>query len=203
MEADLSHLDLTGAVQSEQMDEAHGGAESLGKGSSQSRGSDAPSEHTNEQQVQYDVYAGGDDKIVKRMPAVTEGMQDAHEDIIHHGKQGTHEIIPEIRDGLGKYIRGGVHPAQDRGCEAYTQDGQKHTDHKAHSQVSVDRFAQGVIVLCAIIPRDDHACTHGDAVEETDHQEDQTSGRTDRGKGRISKEPSYHPGIEGVIKLLK
>ena len=92
------------------MDEAENGADTLGKGGSQGGGTHTQLQNRNEQQIQYDVDKGGEDQIIQRMLAVTDGMENAYKDVVHDGEDGTAEIIAKIDDGLGKYIFGSTHP---------------------------------------------------------------------------------------------
>ena len=85
-------------------------ADALGNGGGNGGGTHAPTEHGNEQQIQYHIDTGGKNQIVEGVFAVAHCVEDSHGNIIHHGKYRTAEVIAKIGDGLRQYICGSTHP---------------------------------------------------------------------------------------------
>ena len=113
------------------------------------------------------------------------------------------EIIAEIADGLGKHFLRCAHPPQNGGGKQNTQNGQQDSCSKAKGHIGMDGFSHGGIILCAIVPGDDHTCAHGNTVEKADHHENQTAGRADSRQGGVAEKTPHNPGVKGVVKLLK
>ena len=137
------------------------------------------------------------------MLAVAYGMEDAHEDIVHHCEDRAAEVAPEIQNGLGQHIRRSTHPTEDSRGKGDTHNGQRRTGTQTEGDIRVNGFAHGGKVLRAEIFGDDDTGTHGQTVEEADHHKDQTAGGTDCRKRIITDEVAYTPGVKGIIKLLK
>ena len=137
------------------------------------------------------------------MAAVTYGMQDAYEDIVHDGKDRTAEIKPEVGNGLGKYISGGAHPFEDRGRKNNTRNGQDRTGSKTEGHIGMNGQPHGLVVPCAKAAGNYDTGTHGNAVEKANHHKDQTAGGTDSRQGIFTQKIAYTPGVKGIVKLLK
>ena len=203
IEADGPDIQTVGFLDPHQMDEAENHADTLGKGGGQSGRAYTQLQNCHKQQIQNDVDEGGEDQIIQRMAAVTHGVKNAHEDIVHDREDGTAEIVAEIDDRLGKHVLGGAHPLQNGGGKGDTQNGQKDTCGKAEGHIRVDGDAHILMVLSAEEFCDDHTGTHGNTVEETHKHVDQASGGTDGGQGSFTDKFADGPGVKGVIKLLK
>ena len=203
VETDFPDTNLSRAVKTEQVDAAEQGADALGEGGCQSRCAYAPSEHAYKHQVQHHVNDGGDHQIIKRMAAVAQGVEDAHENIVHDGEQCAEEIVAEIGNGLGEHILRRAHPPKNGGGEGDAQHSQQRSRGKAHGDVRMDGPTHGGIVPGAVAPGNHNACAHGHTIEKADHHENQTSGGTDRRQGRVPQKASHDPGVKGVIELLE
>lgn len=64
-------------------------------------------------------------------------------------------------------------------------------------------FCMAVVVLRAEITRDDYARTHRNAVDQTDHQENQVAGGADRGQRLTAQKVADDQRIRRVVQLLK
>ena len=204
IKADLPDVHLVGRVFCpQQVDAAEGGTDTLGDGSRHGSGAHTPLKAAHKQQVQHNIHASGEYQIIQGMTAVAHSVEDTHEDIVHHREDGTAEIVAEIADGLGQHLLGGAHPAQDRGGKGHTRNGQQHAGGEAEGDIRMYGLTHSCIVLRAIVPGDDHARAHGDAVEKAHHHKNQAAGGADRRQGGIPQEPAHHPGIEGIVELLE
>ena len=67
----------------------------------------------------------------------------------------------------------------------------------------MDGFFHGFVVPGAEKPGDDDTGTHGHTVEKAHQHEDQTGGGAYCRQGGVADVAAHHPGVEGVIKLLK
>ena len=186
-----------------QTETAEQGADTLGNGGGQSCGTDTEAEITNQQKVQADVNKGRKNQVVQGVLAVTDGVENAHKDVVHHGEEHTVGIVPEIGNGLGKNRIGRLHPAQNGGREYNAQHRQQDTGRQTESHIRVHGPLQGIVVLGTETFGDEHTGTHGNALEETHHHVDQAGRGTDCRQGGIAQISAHDPGVESVIKLLK
>ena len=203
MEADLSRHEPVILLNLHQPDTAKNRADALGNGGCQGGRAHTHMEHRHEQQVQHNVHHGGDHQIDQRMAAVAQGMEDAHEDIVHDGEHRTAEIKAEIADRLGHDLFRSAHPPQNGGGKHHTDDAQGNTSRQTEGHIRMDGPAHGCKISGSIVPGDDHACTHGHTVEKAHQHEDQAAGGADRRQGIFADKIAHTPGVKGVIKLLK
>ena len=137
------------------------------------------------------------------MAAVADRLQDAHADIVEHKGQRTGEICAEIADGVGQNGFRRIHQPQHHGGERHADDRQQRARDEAERQQRVDGLLHAVVVLRAEITRDDHACAHRNAVDQTDHQENQVAGGADRGQRLTAQKVADDQRIRCVVQLLK
>ena len=137
------------------------------------------------------------------MLAVAHCVEDTHKDIVHHSENGTAEIPAEIADGLGQDLRRGTHPSQNGGCQCNTGNRENYAGRNAERHIRMDGTAHGGIVPGAEITGNQHAGTHGQAVEESHECKNQALGSTDGCQRIFTEKIANNPGIEGVVKLLK
>ena len=109
------------------------------------------------------------------MAAVTDGLQDADENVIHDKAERTRKIRAEILDGLRQDIGRRSHQHQNFRCQVHTDHSQRNTGRQAEGHGRVDGFLQIFVVFRPIIPCNHNTGTHRDTVDKTDHQEDQIS----------------------------
>ena len=160
-------------------------------------------EHAQKYHIQHHIHKGGEDQVVQRVPAVSHRMEDAHEDVIHHGEDGAPEVIAKIIDGLGQHIFRRVHPLQNGGGKDHARNGEERAGDEAEGHIRMDGPGHAGVIPRAEIPGDHHARAHGDPVEKADHHEDQAAGGAYRRHGVVANEFTDRPGIEGVVELLK
>ena len=67
----------------------------------------------------------------------------------------------------------------------------------------MDCTLQTVGLSCSIIAGDYNTCAHCDTVEKSDHQKNQTSGRTDGSECVAAEKVADDQGVGGIIKLLE
>ena len=175
VKADLADLHPVRGIDAQNMQKAQQRADSLGDGGGKCRGAHAKAQRGNEQHIQSNVDKGGEDQIVEGMLAVAHGVENTHENVVHHREDGTAEVEAEILNGLGKHLFGGAHPLEDQRCQGNAHYGEGSACRQTEGNGGVDGFAHGVVILCTEGSGNDHARTHGDAVEEADHHKDQTS----------------------------
>ena len=185
------------------MDATQHSANALRNGGGQCGRTHTQVHQAHKQQVQDDVDQGGADQIVKRMAAVAHGVVDAHKDVVHHCEDGAAEIEAVIGDGVYHCSIGNAHPAEDNGCAGGTHNGQCCAGAEAEGDGGVDGLADRTIVFCAEVSGDHHAGAHGQAVEEADHQKDQTTGAGYCAHGVVVDKIADTPGVKGVIHLLE
>ena len=133
------------------------------------------------------------------MLAVADGVQDADEDVIHHRKDGTAEVVTEIDDRLGHNLGGSSHPAQYGWSKCNACDGQRDTGAKTEGDGGMYGLAQGVVLLCTEGAGDDHAGSHSNSVEEADHQKYQTAGGAYGRQGVVADVIAYAPSVESIV----
>ena len=108
-----------------------------------------------------------------------------------------------IGDGLREYIRGGAHPDEnlwgEEDADQSHDDGEDKPQGNRHMNGSFYIF----IIFSPDIVGNDDAGTDGDAVEETDHHEDEIAGGGYGGEGVTSDEITDNQRIRGVIELLE
>ena len=200
---DFTNIQPVRLIHPDQMDEAENGADTLGEGGSQGGRTHTQLQTCNEQQIQRNVDKGGENQIVQRMLAVTDGMENTHKDIVHDGEDGAAEIIAEIDDGLGKYIFGSTHPLKNRRSKGDSQNRKQNTGGKTEGDIGVDGDVHILVILGAEELGDDDTGTHGNAIEETHKHVDQTAGRADCRQSGVTDEFTYRPGVESMIELLE
>lgn len=111
VDGDLLNIDPIGGIHPKQMDEAQNCAHALRNRCGNGGRANAEAENGNEQKVQHDVYAGGENEVIQRVIGVADGVKNADENVIHNSENSAAEIIPEIGDGLGQNVSGRIHPA--------------------------------------------------------------------------------------------
>ena len=72
--------------------------------------SDAPVEYADKEQIQRNIDHGRQDQVIKRMPAVSDGLEDADQYVVEDKCQRTGEINPEIEDRVRHDVCGSSHP---------------------------------------------------------------------------------------------
>ena len=137
------------------------------------------------------------------MLAVANCMENAHKDVVQHCKNGTAEIEPEVGHRLGHNTFRGVHPPENRGGENHAQHRQNAAGHQTESYICMDGDAHLSVIAGTVEPGNDHTGTHGDTVEESHKHKNQAAGGADCSQSGIADEFAHHPGVEGVVKLLK
>ncbi len=137
------------------------------------------------------------------MPGVSGSLQNTDQGIVHDESKGTCEVDLEIGDGLREYIRGGAHPDEnlwgEEDADQSHDDGEDKPQGNRHMNGSFYIF----IIFSPDIVGNDDAGTDGDAVEETDHHEDEIAGGGYGGEGVTSDEITDNQRIRGVIELLE
>ena len=137
------------------------------------------------------------------MLTVTHRVEDAHEDVVHHCKDGTQEVVAEILDGLGQHLGGRSHPSQNGGGQRHTGDSQRSTGDQAKGNGGVDSPFHRAVFPGTKRPGNDHACAHRHTVKEADHHKDQAAGGADCRQGIIAYVVAHSPSIKSVVKLLE
>ena len=186
-----------------QAETAEQGADTLGNGGSQSRRTDTKAKIAHQQKIQSNVDEGGENQVVQRVLAVTDGVEDANKNIVHHGKEHAVGVISEIGDGLGQNTVGRLHPTQDGGGECDTQHRQQDACCQTESNIGMHGPFQGIMIFGTETFCDQNTGTHGNALKEAHHHMDQAGRGTDRRQCGVTQVSAYDPGVEGIIKLLK
>ena len=185
------------------MDKTKNRADTLRDGGGHGGGTNAPAEAGHEQHIQHYIDRGGENEVIQGMLAITDGVEDAHENVVHHREDRAAEIESEILNGLGEYIGGSAHPSKDHGRQCHTGYCQYGACGKAKGNGGMDGLGHGVILFGTVGPGNDNAGTHGNTVEKTDHHKDEAAGRTYRCQSIITDIVSYAPGVKGIVELLK
>ena len=81
---DLAEPQAVILLDAHQPDAAQQGADTLGNGGGQGSGANAVAQIRNKEHIQHHIDEGGEDQVIQRMLAVTDGMEDAHENIVQH-----------------------------------------------------------------------------------------------------------------------
>lgn len=115
-------------------------ADTLRNGGGNGRGANAPAKIPHKQQIKYHIDTGGDHQIVKRMLAVAYGVQDAHENVVHHGEDGAAEIESKIGNGFRQYLFRRPHQPQNDGGQCHTRDGEKQSHDETEGYHGVHHF---------------------------------------------------------------
>ena len=194
---------LTGPLQAEQTDAAKQGADSLGNGGGESCGAHAHVQYTHKKQIQHHIHDGRENQIVKGMAAVSHGVENTHKDIVHDGKNCTAEVKPEIFYGILNYICRCPHPPKNGWGKDNAQHGQQAAANQAEGDVCMNGQIHFLVVLGSVVPGDDNAGTHGQAVEKAYKQENEITGGADGGQSLVSKKLSHNQRVDGVVELLK
>lgn len=179
--------------------QAEQGADELGDDGRKSGAPDAPAEYADKKQVERDIYHGGQYEIIKRMPAVSDGLEDADQYVIKDECQRTGEINPEIEDRVWHDVFGRPHPDEHLRGEDKADDSQEYACDKGERYVRMDGALQFFNLPCTVIAGDNDARSHGDAVKKADHQKDKTARRADCREGIASEEVSYYQGVGSVV----
>ena len=159
----------------QQMDHTENRTCELGNDRCKRRRTDTHTEAADEKQVEHNVDARRHDQIDQRVAAVTDGLQDADENVIHDKSEGTRKIRAEILNRLRKHIGRRSHQHQDLRCQIHADHSQCKTGRDSEGHGRVNCLLQIVSVFRSIVPRDDNTGTHRDTIDETDHQKDQIS----------------------------
>ena len=104
---------------------------------------------------------------------------------------------------LGRTVSGVSISRSITGESVDADDRQQRARDEAERQQRVDGLLHAVVVLRAEIARDDHARTHRNAVDQTDHQENQVAGGADRGQRLAAQKVADDQRIRRVVQLLK
>ena len=196
---DLADADPVGRVDTQDMQKAQQGADTLGYGGGNSGRAYAQAKSCNKEHIQTNVDKGREYQIIQGVLAVAYGMENTHENVVHDRKDGAAEVVTEIGNGLGEDLGRRSHPPQNDGGQRNAHGGQKRAGHQTKGDCGVNGAAHGVVLPCAKGPGDDYAGTHGNAVKEADHHEDQASGGADCRQSIIAYVIAYAPGVEGVV----
>jgi len=179
------------------------GADKLGYNRCRRSRSYAPFEYGDKEQIKEDVRNGGNDKVVKRVSAVTDCVKDSRCYIIHKGSKHAVKIRSEVENGIGEHVGGGAHPAQHVGREDNAHNRQNHTAHKAEGDVRMYGAAHILLVLGAEEFCNYNARAHGNTVKQSHDHKDKIAGGAYSGKGLLIYEISYDQSVCGVVKLLE
>ena len=137
------------------------------------------------------------------MLAVAHRVKDTHEDVVHDGENGAAEVESEINHRLGKNAFRCIHPPKNRRRESDAEHRQQDARSQAEGHIGVDGDAHFFMVLRTEETGDDHTGTHGHTVEKAHEHMDQTAGGADCSQGSIADETAHHPGVKGIVELLK
>ena len=155
-------------------------------------------------QVEHNVDARRHDQINQRVAAVTDGLQDADENVIHDKAERTCKIRTEILDGLRQDIGRCSHQHQNFRCQVHTDHSQgKSPAARPKATVVWIAFCRSFLVFRSVIPRNHDTGTHRDTIDEADHQKDQIARRADCRQRVASKKISHDQGVCRVVQLLK
>lgn len=160
-------------------------------------------EYADKEQIQRNIDHGRQDQVIKRMPAVSDGLEDADQYVVEDKCQRTGEINPEIEDRVRHDVCGSSHPDKHLGSQDQTDDRQKDACHKGERHVGMDGALKFFNLARAVIAGDHNACAHGDAVKKADHEKDQAAGGADCREGVASEKVSYDQGVGCVVELLE
>ena len=98
-------------VGAEQLDETEKGTDQLGDHRGDGRPLHPHAKAPDEGDVQHDIDQRGHDQVIERVAAVPHGLEDTHEDIVHHKAQGPGEIDAQIGHRVSHdHLRGGHEP---------------------------------------------------------------------------------------------
>lgn len=203
VKADFPQADAVRAFAAHQAEQAKRHAHQLGNGRRRGGGPYAHVEHADKEQVEHDVDEGRNHQVLQRVATVADGLQNAHADVIEHESQRAGEIGAEIADGIGQNRLRRIHQPQHHRGERDADNRQQRARDEAEGQQRVDGLLYAVVILRAEIARDDDARAHRDAVDQTDHQEDQVTGGADGGQRLAAQKIADDQGIRRVIELLK
>lgn len=126
----------------QQMDHTENRTCELGNNRCKRRRTDTHTEAADEKQVEHNVDARRHDQIDQRVAAVTDGLQDADENVIHDKAERTRKIRAEILDGLRQDIGRRSHQHQNFRCQVHTDHSQRNTGRQAEGHGRVDGFLQ-------------------------------------------------------------
>ena len=160
-------------------------------------------EHADEEQVKRDIDKGRNDEVLERVLTIAGRLKDTHTDIIEDEGEGAGEIRSEIADGIRENGFGRAHEPEHDGREPHAHDGQQRSGDETEGEQGMDGFLHTLTISCAVIACDDDACAHGDAVDQTDHQEDQVTGGADGGEGFAAQKVTDDQRVCRIIQLLE
>ncbi len=133
------------------------------------------------------------------MPAVTYGLQNTDEDIVHNKGKGTEEINPEVDRGFGEHVRRRSHPYEDARGQNGSRHGQQDTGCDTERNRGMYCMLHFLYFLCPVISGDHDSGAHGDPVKKSYHKKNQVAGGTDSREGVAAKKIAYDQGIGGIV----
>ena len=166
-------------------------------------GPHAPAEHAHAQQIQRDVQAGGNDKIVQRMPGIAHGVEDAVEDVVQDIGQHPGKIEAQIGHGLRHHALRRAQPAQDGGAHRHAENRQRRAGDQTQGDVGVDGAGDLAIVAGTEIPGHHHARAQRGAGKEIHQQQDQRAGGRYAGQRGLAQKLAHDQGVRRVVQLLE
>ncbi len=133
------------------------------------------------------------------MTAVTYGLQDTDEDIVHNEGKGTEEINPEVDRGFGEYVCRCSHPYEDARGQNGSRYGQQDTGRDTERNRGMYRILHFLHFFCSVISGDHDSGAHGNPVKKSNHKKNQVAGRADSRKGVAAKKIADDQGIGSIV----
>ena len=165
--------------------------------------SDTEPESSNQDQVKCNICGRGNHQVDQRMSAVPKSLKNSHEEVVHDKAESTHKIDSEVHQRIHEYFIGCAHKVQNLRRGYFPDQGDCDSAAETESDRCVNGPPQCLHIAGTEVFSDDHTCTDGDTVEESDKKHDQTSGRTDGGKCVTAQKITHDQSVGRVVKLLE
>ena len=164
---------------------------------------DAEVELQHEQEVEDNVYDGGQYQEVQWAARVTDRTQDAGADVVDEEAGDTREVGAEVGAGVGHDVVRSRHEIEHERYAEDADDGEEHTAYEGGGHGGLDGIVQPFHVFRTEIAADDDTGTDREAVEEEHRHVDDHRGRADRREGLGADVVADDDRVDGVVQHLE
>ena len=156
-----------------------------------------------EQEVEANVYDGGQYQEVQWAARITDRTQDAGADVVDEEAGDAREVGAEVGAGVGHDVVRSRHEVEHERYAEDTDDGEEHAAYEGGGHGGLDGIMQSLHVFRAEIAADDNTGTDREAVEEEHRHVDDHRGRADRREGLGTDVVADDDRVDGVVQHLE
>ena len=162
-------------------------------------------EDEDEKEVKQDVGDRRGEQVIEGMARVADGAQDPCAHIVDEKPRKPRKVDDEVFLGEGEDLTVAAveHQAQNGGGEGDADHGEEDGEDERHHDRGVDGALDLILLLRAVVARDDNARAAGQPRENADHTVDDRADVTDGGVRGVLARLADDPGIDHVVKLLE